>query len=81
VTYVGVDALRQGVSIGEGPTGALDVLLSPNGGSVDRTVTGDDGAPAIGATVVLIPEARRPDLYKTGATDQYGRFTFHAQAQ
>ena len=79
VTYGGVDALAKGASIGEG-AGTLDVLLSPNGGSVDGTVTGDDEKPAIGATVVLVPEAKRFDLYKTGATDQYGHFTIRGVA-
>jgi hypothetical protein len=79
VTYGGVDALAKGASIGEG-AGTLDVLLSPNGGSVDGTVTGDDDKPAIGATVVLVPEAKRPDLYQTGTTDQNGRFTIRGVA-
>ncbi|MGO9093976.1 MAG: transposase [Bryobacteraceae bacterium] len=74
VTYSGVDALAKGVSIGEG-AGAPDVPLGPNGGSVDGTVTGDDDKPAVGATFVLVPEAKRSDLYKTGTSDQNGRFT------
>jgi hypothetical protein len=79
VTYGGVDALAKGVNIGEA-AGTLEVLLSPNGGSVDGTVTGDDEKPAIGATVVLVPEAKRPDLYKTGTSDQNGRFTIRGVA-
>jgi hypothetical protein len=79
VTYGGLDALEKGVSIGETPA-TLEVLLSPNGGSAEGLVTGDEDKPAIGATVVLIPEARRPDLYKTGTTDQYGRFVLRGLA-
>jgi hypothetical protein len=79
VTYGGVDALAKGASIGEG-AGTLDVLLSPNGGSVDGTVTGDDDKPAVGATVALVPEAKRSDLYQTGTTDQNGRFTIRGVA-
>jgi hypothetical protein len=79
VTYAGIDALEKGVSIGETPA-TLEVVLSPNGGSVDGLVTGDDDSPAIGATVVLIPEAKRPDLYKTAATDQNGHFTLRGVA-
>jgi hypothetical protein len=73
------DVLEKGLTIaGEAPA-ALDVVLSPNTGQVDGTVT-DDDKPAIGATVALIPETKRSDLYQQGATDQYGRFTIRGVA-
>lgn len=73
------DILEKGLSIvGEAPA-ALDVVLSPNPGQVDGTVT-DDDKPAIGATVALIPLSKRFDLYQQGATDQYGRFTIRGVA-
>jgi hypothetical protein len=52
-------------------------VVSPNGGRIDGSVSGDENKPASGATVVLIPEAdnARNDLYKTAQTDQYGRFS------
>ena len=80
VTYGGVDALAKGVTIGDAPPGVLDVLLSPNGGSVDGQVTGNDEKPASGATVVLVPASKRSDLYKTATTDQNGRFVLRAVA-
>lgn len=79
VTYRDADALEKGVVVGE-VAGTLNVLLSPNSGSVDGTVTGDEDKPAIGATVVLVPETKRPDLYRTGATDQNGRFVLRGVA-
>jgi protocatechuate 3,4-dioxygenase beta subunit len=80
VTHGGVDALAKGVTIGEAPPGVFDVLLSPNGGSVDGQVTGNDEKPASGATVVLVPEIKRSDLYKTATADQNGRFVLRAVA-
>jgi hypothetical protein len=51
------DVLEKGLSIaGEAPA-ALDVVLSPNAGQIDGTVS-DGDKPAIGATVVLVPEAK-----------------------
>ena len=39
-----------------------------------------DDKPAVGATVALVPEAKRSDLYQTGTTDQNGRFTIRGVA-
>ena len=78
-TWGATDVLEKGLSIvGEAPA-ALDVVLSPNTGQVDGTVT-DDDKPAIGATVVLVPLSKRFDLYQQGATDQYGHFTIRGVA-
>ena len=63
--------------------GALEIVLSPNGGQVDGVVLDDKQQPAAGAKVALAPdEARRgrADLYKTAVTDQYGRFTMRGIA-
>ena len=63
--------------------GALEIVLSPNGGQVDGVVLDDKQQPAAGAKVALAPdEARRgrTDLYKTAVTDQYGRFTMRGIA-
>jgi hypothetical protein len=79
VTYGDSDALEKGVSVGEAAA-TLEVVLSPNAGRIDGAVTGDDDAPAIGVTVVLVPEAKRPDLYRTETTDQYGRFVLRGVA-
>jgi hypothetical protein len=55
----------------------LEIVVSANGGRVEGAVTDIKSNPFPGARVVLVPdEARRKrqELYKSGNTDQYGRF-------
>jgi hypothetical protein len=73
------DVLEKGLTIAGETPAALDVVLSSNTGQVDGAVT-DDDKPAIGATVVLVPMAKRLDLYQQGATDRNGRFTIRGVA-
>jgi hypothetical protein len=59
------------------PPGALDVVLSPNGGRIDGRVLRKD-KPFGGATVVLVPEEgwrKAERLYKSTSTDQDGQFS------
>ena len=58
------------------PPGALEVVLSPNGGRVEGRVLKED-KPFSGATVVLVPDgdpSKVERLYKFASTDQDGRF-------
>ncbi len=73
----GVDVLTTGVTIDakQAPT-SLDILVSPNGASVDGVIT-KDHQPFPAATVVLAPDpplraVRR--LFKSTTTDQNGHF-------
>ncbi len=57
---------------------ALSVLISPNAGVLDGTVTGLDEDTFGSARVVLVPEARlrrRTILYRISAVDETGRFS------
>ncbi|MGB0037155.1 MAG: hypothetical protein WBP79_16935, partial [Candidatus Acidiferrales bacterium] len=77
-----VDLLENGVQVssGSGPS-SIDLVFSSHPGSVDGVVTKDDGLPAPGSFVVLIPDSlvrRTPASYFTATTDQYGRFTISA---
>jgi hypothetical protein len=57
---------------------SLDVILSPNAGSVEGVVTGD-GKPAAGSFVAILADPIRPGqpyLNKFTIADQDGRFTF-----
>jgi Carboxypeptidase regulatory-like domain len=59
------------------PPGALEVVLSTNGGRIDGRVLKED-KPFSGAAVVLVPEeGRRKEerLYKSTSTDQDGQFS------
>ncbi|MGO9591489.1 MAG: collagen binding domain-containing protein [Candidatus Acidiferrales bacterium] len=77
-TVSGLDILDAGllVSSGSAPS-PIELVYSDATGAVDGTVVREDGLPAVGATVMLFPDrprrASRPD-YRTGSTDQYGRF-------
>jgi hypothetical protein len=63
--------------------GVLEVTLSTKGGRVDGAVVNAEGQPAVGAQVVLLPEAsrrQRLSLFKVATTDQNGVFTLRGIA-
>ena len=69
------DILDSGIDGSRGAAGALEVVLSSNGGQVEGVVLNGEDQPATGAAVVLVPERRSQwRLYKEDTTDQYGRF-------
>jgi hypothetical protein len=72
------DGLENPLDLTQGAGNVLEILINPNGGQVDGNVDNAGQQPAGGATVVLVPNARRqqPSLYKTASTDQYGHFSF-----
>jgi Carboxypeptidase regulatory-like domain len=79
----GSDVLASDLSVNrKQPPGALDVVLSPNGGRIDGRVLKED-KPFSGATVVLVPEeGRRKEerLYESTSTDQDGQFSIRGIA-
>lgn len=69
------DILDSGIDGSRGAAGALEVVLSSNGGQVEGVVLNGEDQPATGAAVVLVPERRSQwRLYRENTTDQYGRF-------
>jgi hypothetical protein len=78
VVYAGRAALEDGFNFARGSAALLEITISSRGARVQGTVTDDDGLPASGVYVALIPdsEARRAThrLYKSLTTDQYGHF-------
>jgi protocatechuate 3,4-dioxygenase beta subunit len=71
------DVLEAGLDFTYGETGAVEILLSSNGGHIEGVVLNAAEQPVTGATVVLVPDEPRraqEQRYKEGATDQYGRF-------
>lgn len=77
VAYEGSSVLDNGFTVARGSTAVLEITISSHGAWVQGTVTGQDGLPAPGVWVVLVPETthisqRRP--YKHQTTDQYGHF-------
>lgn len=77
--FGGEDVLTKGIEIAQGEAApVLELVYSSNGGAVDGTINKDDGLPAFGATVVLVPDPplrKRDDHFRNSTTDQYGHFT------
>jgi hypothetical protein len=73
----GVDALTAGVTIDtKQAPGLLDILVSPNGATLDGVVSKDQ-QPFQGATVALVPDPPHRGetrLFKSTSTDQLGHF-------
>jgi hypothetical protein len=73
----GTDVLNEGLRLDRPPNGQLDILVSPNAGTVDGTVSNDKQEPSINVSVVLVPDTahrQRSDLYRTISTDALGHF-------
>jgi hypothetical protein len=72
------DALTEGVHVGGGPVGSLDVAFTPNGARADCTVTTEQGNPAPSAHIMLLPDPPRESQvarYGQCVTDQNGTCT------
>ena len=54
-----VDALQEGVRAGDGPLAALNIVLMANGAAAECTVKDENGDPAPGASVLIVPDAPR----------------------
>jgi hypothetical protein len=77
------DLLSDGFEAGPGdPLVPILIVLSTRSATVQGVVVVDNGAPATGATVSLIPEPANGRLqqYKTGYADQYGMFKIRGVA-
>jgi Carboxypeptidase regulatory-like domain len=71
------DGLEAGLDLTHGGAGALEIVLSPNGGQVDGSVV-DSKQAATNAALVLAPEGRRREqrsFFKMASTDAHGHFT------
>jgi hypothetical protein len=77
VTYEGSSTLDNAFTVARGSAAVMEITISSHGARVQGTVSGQDGLPAPGVWVVLVPDAahvsHRP-LYKHQTTDQYGHF-------
>ncbi len=74
------DVLEDGLDLtaAETVSGTLELLLSPNAGSVEGVVRNDEEQPFSGAQVVLAPQGRRrkmQHLFKAATSDQNGVFS------
>lgn len=77
VRYGESSVLKDGLKVGYGESPSLEITLSSRGARVEGIVTDEDGLPAAGVWVVLIPDTMQRTqyyLYRSQNTDQYGRF-------
>jgi len=76
--FNGINALDPGFEWGGDQKGTLEVVIGSRAATLSGTVQDDDGKPAPGATVTLVPDPPRPAvarLYPTAKTDEQGQFT------
>jgi hypothetical protein len=71
------DAPKRTVTIADRVPGALEILVSPNGGEIAGSILDKDRKPMREVEAVLIPIGApdRHDLYKTAVSDRNGKFT------
>ena len=77
IQFEGKDILDEGLMISAPGKVSLAIVVARDGGQIDGVVLDGDGKPVAGATVVLVPDARkrsRADLFRQFETDQYGRY-------
>jgi hypothetical protein len=75
---LGLMDLTEGIRISANTADRIEIVLTPDPGSVEGVAIGPRGGPAANATVVLVPNAgrKRFDLYKSTVTAGDGRFRF-----
>jgi hypothetical protein len=77
-TFRGQDALREVLRFSDTSAGELRVVFGSHPGRIEGSIVDDGQHPAAGRTVALIPRdhRERPDLVRSVATDDAGRFVF-----
>ena len=83
VRYGAVDGLTDGFTVRRGADASLEITLSSKGARVQGAVLDADNLPAVGVSVVLVPnDPHRGDLqrYKVVTTDQNGRYVLRGVA-
>jgi hypothetical protein len=79
--FEGVDILNMPFRFSGSVSGTLDIVAGTTRGSISGVLMDSRSQTAPGTRVVLVPNARqRIELYKVGASDENGRFTFSAIA-
>jgi hypothetical protein len=76
----GTSVYDNGLVVGSGPVGPVEVRINTSAGSIEGTVVNPDQKAAAAMTVVLVPpENRRQNvrLFRTARTDTDGRFTWN----
>ncbi len=78
VILSGREVSESGIELGLGGSHRVDIVISPNGATMEGSVSDEEGKPSPGAIVVLIPDPGHRQLksrYYTATADPNGRFT------
>jgi hypothetical protein len=78
VILSGHEVSGSGIELGLGGTHQVDIVISPNGATLEGSVSEEEGKPSSGAIVVLVPDPEHRQLksrYYTATADQNGHFT------
>jgi hypothetical protein len=78
VIFSGHEVSESGIELGLGASHQVDIVISPNGATLEGSVSEGEDKPSPGATVVLVPDPEHRQLksrYYTATADQNGRFT------
>lgn len=78
VIFLGHEVSESGIELGLGGSHKVDIVISPNGATLEGSVSGEEDKPAQGATVVLIPDPGTRQLksrYYAATADKDGHFT------
>jgi hypothetical protein len=78
VIFSGHEVSESGIELGLGSSHKVDIVISPDGATLEGSVSDEEGKPSQGATVVLVPDPGHRQLksrYYTATADQHGRFT------
>jgi len=71
------DVLNGGLHFESAVAASMEVVISMHGGTVEGRVVNQSGKPVSNAKVVVVPDIarrQRGDLYKSGSSDDSGRF-------
>jgi hypothetical protein len=71
------EGLQHGIYLRSGGVAQVEITVSPKGARVEGTVLGEDGKPAAGALIVLVPEPERRKmwhLFKSEISEADGTF-------
>jgi hypothetical protein len=78
VIFLGHEVSESGIELGLGGSHNVDIVISPNGATLEGSVLGEEDKPSPDATVVLVPDPEHRQLksrYYTATADQTGHFT------
>jgi hypothetical protein len=73
-----IDVLNDGLHLAEQPERQLEIVIGTEVGAINGTVLNDARDSVVNAVIALVPETSargRKELYKTGGSDQTGRFS------